>query len=66
MKKGKALLQSKTFWFNLLAIIVAIASFFGFGEFNPDPKVSEGIATATAIINILLRMKTNQPINKLM
>lgn len=64
MNKGKALLKSKTFWFNLLAGIVAVASVFGFGEFQPDMKVAEGITTLVTIINIALRLYTKQPITK--
>lgn len=66
MKKinGKALLQSKVFWFNLLAGIIAIASLFGFGDFQPDSKTTEVISTVVAIVNIALRLYTGQPITK--
>lgn len=66
MTKGKALLSSKTFWFNLLTGIVAVAGFFGFGEFQPDPKVVEGIGILNMIGNIVLRSISNQPITKVM
>ena len=65
IEKGKALFKSKTFWFNVLAGVVAIASLFGFGDFQPSEQTAEYIATATAIINILLRLKTAEPITKI-
>lgn len=65
MNKGKALLQSKTFWFNLLAGVVAVASIFGFGEFEPDNKVTEIITTVVTIVNIGLRLYTKQPITRI-
>ena len=62
--KGKALVQSKTFWFNILAVVIAVASMFGFGEFEPTPQVTQGITTLVAIINIVLRIKSSQPITR--
>jgi len=64
-KKGKSLLESKTFWFNLLAVIVAVATLFGFGEFKPDVKVAEGITLLAGIVNVLLRLRTAQPITRI-
>ena len=64
MNKGIALLKSKTFYFNVLVGIVAVASLFGFGEFEPDPKVAESIGAISAIINIMLRLYTSKPITK--
>ena len=63
--KGKALLTSKTFWFNVLAAIVAIASLFGFGEFKPSEETTEIIAIIAGAVNIYLRLKTKEPITKI-
>lgn len=60
--KVKTLIQSKTFWFNTLTAVLAAASLFGFGEFTPDAKVTEGIVAFTGIVNIILRLKTNTAI----
>ena len=65
MDKGKALIQSKTFWFNILAVVTAIAVFFGFGEFEPSPETSQIITIIGALGNIYLRLITNQPIKSI-
>ena len=62
---GKSLVQSKTFWFNLLASIVAVASLFGFGEFQPSEGTTETIAAVVALVNIGLRIKTKAPITRI-
>lgn len=53
MKKWYA---SKTFWFNLLALAVALASAFGFAEFNPEPEVLVIASGVAAVINLVLRL----------
>jgi len=63
--KGKALLTSKVFWFNILAAVVAIASLFGFADFEPSGETTEIIAIIAGIVNIILRTKTKEPITKL-
>ena len=54
--------KSKVFWFNVLAIIVLIASAFGFGEFEPDPQWVEVGGVLISVINLLLRFLTQQPL----
>ena len=54
---------SKTIWFNVLAIVVMIASAFGYtGEISQD--WSQYMVWVSAAINILLRFKTKQPVGK--
>ena len=65
ISKGKALIQSKTFWFNALSLIVAIASLFGFADFEPNPEIAKATAAIIAVVNIALRIKTNQVIDRL-
>ena len=62
--KTKALLSSKTFWFNLLFAVVAIAGVFGFSDFQPDTKVVEGVGALVLVINIILRLFTKKPIDR--
>lgn len=54
--------KSKTVWFNVLACVVMVANLFGFGDFQPDPKVAEVMGTAITIVNILLRFYTSRAI----
>jgi hypothetical protein len=58
----KWFLNSKTLWFNLLAFAVAVASNFGFAGFTPDAHLAEYITVAVAVINIILRLVTTQPL----
>lgn len=59
----KWFLQSKTFWFNVLALVVYVATSFGFAGFNPDPKLAEYGAVVVTIINLILRFATSQPLS---
>ena len=63
MNNGKKWYQSKTLWFNLLALVVAIASAFGFADFQPSGEVQAIAGIIITIINLVLRFKTNQPIH---
>jgi len=47
---------SKTFWFNVLTLTVAIASAFGFADFRPEPEVLSIAAGVIAVINLILRL----------
>lgn len=54
---------SKTLWFNILALIVAVASAFGYtGEV---PEAWQAFVPAiVAGVNILLRIVTNQAVSR--
>ena len=58
----KAFWKSKTFWFNVLALIVAVAGAFGFAGFKPSPDVEQAGYVIVALINLLLRFLTKKPI----
>ncbi len=54
--------KSKVFWFNVLALVVMLASAFGFGDFTPDPQWVEIGGVLITIINLILRFMTQQPL----
>ena len=45
--------KSLSFWFNILAVIIAVAGGFGFLEFEPEPWVSGLALGIIALINLL-------------
>ena len=55
----KPFYQSKTLIFNVLAVIVLIATQFGFGEFQLDAEWTAGVI---AIVNFALRLATTKPV----
>ncbi len=59
MNGTKTFLKSKTFWFNVLAVIVAIASAFGYSGEVPT-GVIVFLPAIIALINLALRFATNQ------
>jgi len=54
--------QSKTFWFNVLAIIVMVAGAFGFSSFELSPDYQQLAVGLIAVINLALRFITNKGI----
>ena len=57
--------KSWTIWANLLALVVLVASNFGFSDFKPDPAVNEIGTIIIIAINLALRYwRTRQPIAK--
>ena len=55
--------ESKTLWFNILALGVAVAANFGFsGELPAEWGIF--VPVVVAVINMILRLVTNQPIQQ--
>ena len=56
--------RSKTVWFNVLTVILVIASFFGF---SPDPdtekQTREFLLITIPLVNLLLRFITEKKIS---
>lgn len=56
-----ALRKSKMLWFNILAILVVVASYFGFGEFSLDQETTNTVITilagVTAAVNAGAKLK---------
>lgn len=62
---AKSFLLSKTFWFNVVAVLVLILNQFGYvGELDPEWQgyVDVFVPALVAVINIALRFITKQPI----
>lgn len=58
----KLLWKSKTFWFNILAVLVIVAQAFGYSSFQPGPEVEQFGVVLVAIVNICLRIYTSQAV----
>jgi len=48
--------QSKTLWFNVLTLVVAVAAGFGFAEFEPNQEVITIAGGVVALVNLALRL----------
>ena len=55
----KKFYKSKTFWFNLLTLVVLVVGAFGFDQFEADPEMSALATGCVAIINLVLRSMTD-------
>ena len=60
---AKAFWKSKTFWFNCLALLVSVATAFGYGDFRPSPEIQQIALVLVAIANLFLRFVTRQPVS---
>jgi membrane protein YdbS with pleckstrin-like domain len=55
--------QSKTLWFNLLALVAAVAANYGYtGELSPEWEVFAPVIVV--VVNLVLRLVTKEPIEK--
>lgn len=61
---GKPFWQSKTLVFNVLALVVAVASAFGYADFVPAPWVGQIAPVILILINLLLRLVTTEPVRR--
>lgn len=63
----KPIYRSKTFWFNVIAVVVLVASQFGYSEFSLDQDtvdlVLKILAGVTAVGNVGLRLTTKEPVS---
>jgi hypothetical protein len=59
----KKFYESKTFWFNVLAGLVAVAGVFGYASFEPSQNTVEIIGVIVAAVNIVLRFVTKEGID---
>lgn len=65
---GKPWWQSKTIIFNVIFGVLAVATVllnhYGFDEFVPSEEVVEIVGLVVAIVNVILRAVTREPIVK--
>jgi len=47
--------RSKQFWFNILTVVITLATAFGFESFTPDPRTLVIAQLLIAVINVVLR-----------
>lgn len=57
----RGLLLSKTFWFNVLALVVVVASRYGYtGELPPEWEAM--VPVVIALVNLILRVMTRRAV----
>ena len=59
---GKEFWKSKTFWFNVLALVVIVTEAFGYVDFVPSEDTAEYAAAVITVINVILRFVTKEPL----
>jgi membrane protein YdbS with pleckstrin-like domain len=62
MGEAKPFWKSKTFWFNVLALLLTVASAFGYQDFKPDPWVQDLATVIIIVVNLILRFVTSTPV----
>jgi hypothetical protein len=60
---SKKFYTSKTFWFNVAALVVVVINAFGFADFEAAPEVGAIGAGLVAVINLVLRVVTDKKIS---
>ena len=56
--------ESKTIWFSVLTVLIAVASLFGFADFQPSEELLQFITLLVGVINFVLRLATKEPVTK--
>jgi uncharacterized membrane protein len=58
--------ESKTFWFGVAYVVLGVGSavlnYFGYADFQPSAGLVEGVAVATGVIVVILRLITKKPV----
>lgn len=57
---SKPFWQSKTVWFNALALVVLVAEAFGYADFQPSAELPAAATVVVILLNLVLRLVTSQ------
>ena len=61
--ESKPFWKSKTFWFNVLAVVLLIAGQFGYKDFKPNEDLLQIVGILIPLFNVVLRKITTQPVH---
>ncbi len=55
----KTAVESRFVWFGALWVVVAVANFFGYADFEPNSNLNEIVTGLNGLAIIALRFRTN-------